>query len=177
MLDACRSGSAVEALGKLVAYRAGEAERKAQMLFARTLGTFLIAASTKQQYALESTDLGHGVLTYTLLAGLGEATVGPLVGKPADLDGDDVVMMRELVQYMEEHVPELTAQYQADKSRGTSAARPRSSSAASLPPQRRLDHQELADVSRVDPDDQLIVLHDWRRRPDPRGLSAHYHQL
>jgi uncharacterized caspase-like protein len=39
-------------------------------VLARSYGVYLIAASTKNQDAFEVKELGHGVLTYTLLTGL-----------------------------------------------------------------------------------------------------------
>ena len=80
-------------------------------LFARTYGTFLIAASTSQQFAMELSDLEHGALAYTMLAGLGNVRSGPLLDQYADLDDDRIVTVRELVRYVEKQVPLLTAQY------------------------------------------------------------------
>ena len=49
----------------------GSPEEKAIKMLARSKGVYLIAASTKQQYAYEVRELGHGVLAYALLLGLG----------------------------------------------------------------------------------------------------------
>lgn len=113
ILDACYSGAAISALGQILASRAAGTHVKAAKLFARTYGTFLIAASTDAQFALEASELGHGVLTYTLLAGLGGIDTGPLANQTADgSPKDNLVTVGELVNYIEEYVPTLTAKYQ-----------------------------------------------------------------
>jgi uncharacterized caspase-like protein len=48
----------------------------------RKEGTFVIAASGVREEAQESGSLGHGVLTYALLAGVKEVTTGPLKDLP-----------------------------------------------------------------------------------------------
>ena len=63
MIDACKSGKLI------LAMRSTEA-RKALVQLARSTGTYIISASTDQQYAAEIKELGHGVFTYTLLEGL-----------------------------------------------------------------------------------------------------------
>jgi len=112
VLDACHSGAAISALGQILASRSAGAHTKAAQLFARVYGTFLIAASTDAQFALEAKEFGHGVLTYTLLAGLGGIDTGPLANQTADLQKDNLVTVGELITYIEEHVPTLTAKYQ-----------------------------------------------------------------
>jgi uncharacterized caspase-like protein len=73
VLDACHSETALPLLAKLAVFRGlGAAEHKAIQMLARATGVHLIAASTKQQYAFEVPELGHGILTYALLSGLGE---------------------------------------------------------------------------------------------------------
>ena len=66
VLDTCGSGGLVEALGTR-----GLAEKRALALLAKSAGSFLIAASSSSQQALETSGLGHGLLTYTLLQALG----------------------------------------------------------------------------------------------------------
>ena len=63
MIDACKSGKLI------LAMRSTEA-RKALVQLARSTGTYIVSASTDQQYAAEIKALGHGVFTYTLLEGL-----------------------------------------------------------------------------------------------------------
>jgi len=97
ILDACASGAAVGILA-----RAPAAERAALEMLARAEGLFIIAASTHQQDAIEIRELGHGVLTYALLSGLGatgETTVPP------------VITVYQLLAYVAQKVPELTTRY------------------------------------------------------------------
>ena len=92
MIDACKSGKLI------LAMRSTEA-RKALVQLARSTGTYIISASTDQQYAAESKDLGHGVFTYTLLEGL--------QGK----GGDKKVTVEGLIHYVKEKLPELTEKH------------------------------------------------------------------
>jgi hypothetical protein len=106
VLDACESGTALPVLAKLVAFRGfGSAERKATQMLARSNGVYLIAASTKQQDAVEVPALGHGVLAYALLSGLGEQ------GEPKASTPEGMVTVYSLLQYVNEQVPELTEKY------------------------------------------------------------------
>lgn len=93
--DACKSG------GSLLAFR-GIAEQKALAMLAKSFGLHVINASTGQQYAMEATDLGHGVLTYSILEGLKGA---------ADANGDRIVTIFELTAFLNERVAQLTNEY------------------------------------------------------------------
>jgi uncharacterized caspase-like protein len=75
-------------------------------MLARANGVRLIAASTKQQYAYEVPELGHGVLTYALLSGLGEK--GP---PQAPTTPEGLVTVLALLQYVNQQVPELTEKH------------------------------------------------------------------
>lgn len=97
LVDACKSGAA------LVAFRGFE-DRKALSQLSRSTGTHVVAASTKDQFAAEVKDLGHGVFTYTLLEGL--------KGKAAG--GSDTVTVRRLMGYIEEQLPEITKKYKQE---------------------------------------------------------------
>jgi uncharacterized caspase-like protein len=97
LVDACKSGAV------LVAFRGFE-DRKALSQLSRSTGTHVVAASTKDQFAAEVKDLGHGVFTYTLLEGL--------KGKAAG--GSDTVTVRKLMGYIEEQLPEITKKYKTD---------------------------------------------------------------
>jgi uncharacterized caspase-like protein len=97
ILDACQSGGALDILG-----RAPAAERAALEMLVRAEGLFIVAASTRQQEAIEVRELGHGVLTYALLSGLG-ATNDPSV--------PPVVTMHQLLTYISQKVPELAARF------------------------------------------------------------------
>jgi hypothetical protein len=107
VLDSCQSGAALNVVAKLVAFRGAEtAERKATQMLARSTGVYLIAASTKDQSAIEATGLKHGILTYVLLQGLGD-TQAP----EAAPNSDGLVTMFSLLQYVNQQVPELTEKY------------------------------------------------------------------
>ncbi len=97
LIDACKSGAA------LVAFRGFE-DRKALSQLSRSTGVHIVAASTKNQFASEVKELGHGVFTYTLLNGLG--------GKAAARG--ETVTVRKLLGYVEEQIPELTKKYKQE---------------------------------------------------------------
>jgi|GEM_PF-452304 len=97
LIDACKSGAA------LLAFRGFE-DRKALSQLSRATGVHVVAASSKDQFAAEVKDLGHGVFTYTLLDGLN--------GKAAS-KGENVTV-RKLMLYIDEQLPELTKKYRQE---------------------------------------------------------------
>ncbi len=97
LIDACKSGAV------LVAFRGFE-DRKALSQLSRSTGVHVIAASTKDQFAAEVKDLGHGVFTYTLLEGLKGKASG----------GTETVTVRKLMGYVEEQLPEITKRYKQE---------------------------------------------------------------
>lgn len=101
VLDSCRSGAAAGVLGKYVAARSGLEEIRSQQLLARSSGTFLIAATQAEDYAYEIPELGHGVLTYSILNSLGKT--GESGGKVTTANG-----LLQSVSYL---VPQLTQKY------------------------------------------------------------------
>jgi WD40 repeat protein len=97
MIDSCKAGA------MLIAMRGFE-DRKALSQLSRSTGVHVIAASTKDQFAAEVKDLGHGVFTYTLLEGLkGQAAVG-----------EKTVTVRKLMTHVENHLPDITAKYRRE---------------------------------------------------------------
>lgn len=92
LIDTCNSGSFSEA----VASR-GVSEKTALGKLARAVGRATIAASSKNQVALEGYE-GHGVFSYTLLQGMN--------GKAADKKGE--ITISQLATFIEETLPELT---------------------------------------------------------------------
>jgi uncharacterized caspase-like protein len=100
ILDACESGTALEVLARTLA-----AQRAALEMLARAEGVFIVAAATRQQEAIEVPELGHGVLTYALLSGLGAT------GTERATSAGGVVTMHGLLQYISRKVPELAARY------------------------------------------------------------------
>ena len=97
LIDACKSGAV------LLAFRGFE-DRKALSQLSRATGVHVVAASSKDQFAAEVKDLGHGVFTYTLLEGL--------KGKAAG-SGENITV-RKLMSYIEEQLPELTKKYKQE---------------------------------------------------------------
>jgi WD40 repeat protein len=97
LIDACKSGAV------LVAFRGFE-DRKALSQLSRSTGVHVIAASTKDQFAAEVKDLGHGVFTYTLLEGLKGKASG----------GGETVTVRKLMGYVEERLPDITKKYKQE---------------------------------------------------------------
>jgi uncharacterized caspase-like protein len=63
-------------------------------------GVVIMAASTGKESSLESPEWKHGAFTLALLEGLGE-------GK-ADINGDNVVNIREIDYYVADRVKALT---------------------------------------------------------------------
>jgi WD40 repeat protein len=100
ILDACESGTALDVLARTLA-----AQRAALEVLARAEGVFVIAAATRQQEAIEIPELGHGVLTYALLSGLGAKGAERATG------AGGVVTMYGLLEYVGRKVPELAARY------------------------------------------------------------------
>ena len=117
VLDACHSGAASSALATLVSRRSSPGLVRAQQRLAHSTGAFLIAASTEAQVAHEIPELGHGVLTYAILKGLGEE--GP---PEAHVDRDGNVTVNTLIQYVSELVPELSDRYHQQRQEVVQAA-------------------------------------------------------
>jgi WD40 repeat protein len=110
ILDACQSEQAVKVLAKMAVLRGPNEERKAIQMLARADGIFVLAASTKQQYASAVPELGHGVLTYALLTALGEK------GEPqAPTDPAGLITILSLLTYVNKAVPELAEKYNRPK--------------------------------------------------------------
>lgn len=94
-IDACQSGSSVEAL----AMRGG-AEEKALAQLSRSSGIHVMASSESQQQSAEITSLNHGVFTYVLL----EALNGKADGAPAD----SKITVYEIKSYIDDQVPDIS---------------------------------------------------------------------
>jgi len=97
LIDACKSGAV------LIAFRGFE-DRKALSQLSRSTGVHIVAASTKDQFAAEVKELGHGVFTYILLEGL----KGKAAGK-----GETVTVLK-LMGYIQEQLPEITKKYKQE---------------------------------------------------------------
>ena len=100
LLDACRAG------GALAAFR-GIEDRKALEQLARSSGIYVVAASTRDQQAIELPQLGHGVFTYVVLKGLeGEAV--------ANQNGRQVTAL-SLLLYIDSKLPEISEKYKTQR--------------------------------------------------------------
>jgi WD40 repeat protein len=97
LLDACKSGAV------LLAFRGFE-DRKALAQLSRATGVHIVAASSKDQFATEVKELGHGIFTYTLLEGLQGKAVA----------SGETITVRKLMSYIEEQLPELTRKYKQE---------------------------------------------------------------
>jgi hypothetical protein len=109
IFDACHSGAAV---GLRRGARDPFAFEGAIETLHRSNGAHTIAAAAAGEEAHELEELGHGVLTYTLLAGLKAVDGGPLAKdaiRPGSPDG--VVNVFEWFSYAASHVPRLTEKY------------------------------------------------------------------
>ena len=101
VLDACQSGGMAEMLVKR-----GNAEEKAIAQLARSTGTYWLTASSSEQFATEFEELGHGLFTFAVLAGLkGEADGG---------SNDKKITVKELSAFLNDKVPELSELYKGE---------------------------------------------------------------
>ncbi len=96
LLDTCHSGTAVSPLKD---YRG----MKSLRLLARSMGVHILAATDRNQFAIELQSLGHGVFTYAVLEGMkGKADTDPQDGQ---------VTAAEIIRYVEDQVPRLSQQF------------------------------------------------------------------
>ncbi|MEI8395251.1 MAG: caspase family protein [Rhodospirillaceae bacterium] len=93
MIDACKSGSLSKAF-------AADADRKDLQMVSRSAGIHVLAATDKDQLAVELTELGHGAFTYTVLQGL--------EGRSS---GESIVRAKSVLSYASENVPVVAFKY------------------------------------------------------------------
>ncbi len=109
ILDTCQSGAAVKMS------RGGRdpfAFRGAVERLGRAQGVFTIAAAAAGEEAKEAKELGHGVLTYALLAGLRAVDGGPLTDQSVRPEGGEAVAdVLGWFQFASGQVPRLTKKY------------------------------------------------------------------
>lgn len=109
ILDTCASGGALD-LGR--SGRNAFAFRGAIESLGKNQGTFTLAASAAGQEAQEIETLGHGVLTYTLLAGLRAVKTGPLQDRwIAPNDPSGLIDVLDWFGFASSQVPKLTERY------------------------------------------------------------------
>jgi hypothetical protein len=97
LLDACYSGTAGGRTFTSLKARTRAAHVDDLFLerLARSKGRAIVTASRPSELSLEVPELGHGLFTYYLLQGLRGA---------ADLNGDAIVSLQELYEYVEQQV-------------------------------------------------------------------------
>ena len=103
--DTCQSGGAI---GIARTARNPFAFRGALERLSRAQGVFTIAATAAGDEAQEVPELGHGVLTYALLAGLGAVDVGPLKKQAIEPKEGKLVEVRDWFSFAQDKVPVLT---------------------------------------------------------------------
>jgi uncharacterized caspase-like protein len=108
IFDTCQSG------GNIALQRTSRnpfAFRGAVERLSRDQGIFTIAATAATSEAQEVPQLGHGVLSYALLAALGAVVGGPLEKQPLKTADDATIGVREWFSYAQDKVPLLTKIY------------------------------------------------------------------
>ncbi len=98
MVDACYSGAGLQAFRKLV-----DTQRRFSRSLSKKLGVVIVAATRKDQEAIELADLGHGLFTYVVTEGLkGEADKKPR---------DSLVSAHEVAVYSVDTIPGYSRKY------------------------------------------------------------------
>jgi Caspase domain len=110
ILDTCNAGGAVQLFslrGRSVDTLRGVTER-----LNRAQGVFVLAAAPANAEAKEPEELGHGVLTYALLAGLRAASAGPLKDEGVTASGrEGVADVLGWLGFASGQVPRLMKRY------------------------------------------------------------------
>jgi len=94
-LDTCYSGAAGGRTFVAKRTRSSQVDDLFLERLTRSKGRAIITASRPAEVSMELPELGHGIFTYYLLAGLNGA---------ADLNGDGIVTVQELYDYVEQQV-------------------------------------------------------------------------
>jgi WD40 repeat protein len=102
VIDACNSGQALETSDEK---RRGPMNSRGLAQLAYEKGMYILTASESFQVARETSELGHGLMTYSLLEGL-EITADKTKLK-ADTDGNSNIFEREWFNFAVERVPQL----------------------------------------------------------------------
>ena len=97
VIDACNSGQALEAEEK----RRGRMNSKGLAQLAYEKGMYILTAAQGYQAALESSQLGHGYLTYALVEEGLKTTAADAMPK------DNLVIVREWFDFAAERVPQM----------------------------------------------------------------------
>ena len=108
IFDTCQSGGTIR-ISRTA--RSPFAFRGALERLSRSQGIFTLAATSATDEAQEVPDLGHGVLTYALLAAMGAVDQGPLRTQPLKRSEEHVVQVRDWFSFAQDKVPRLTSLY------------------------------------------------------------------
>jgi WD40 repeat protein len=112
ILDTCNAGAALKMLEKLRTSKdaPGQLKKEVERLY-RAEGLYTIAAAADKEEAKEVKELGHGVLTYSLLAAFAAVDRGPLKGEGLRPAGGDVVDVDEWFKYASRRMPDVMRVY------------------------------------------------------------------
>jgi hypothetical protein len=109
LLDTCKSGDALGNIDQL------DRDRRVLGIFGGRLGVHFLAGTDKGQLAAELSSLGHGLFTYSLLQALdGKADL-----KPAD----GLISVKEMIDYAEQVVTDLSREQTQTAQRPTAVSR------------------------------------------------------
>jgi WD40 repeat protein len=98
MFDSCYSGAGLKALENLQ-----NSQRHFSRALSKTDGVVVLAATRKDQQAMESTDLGHGLFTYIVNKGIqGAADLHPR---------DQKISAHEIADYSSDTIPTFSKKY------------------------------------------------------------------
>ncbi len=100
LIDSCKSG------GMKRAFEA-DADRRALALVSQQAGVHILAATDKDQFAIELEELGHGAFTHAVLNALGGAA------DTAPRDG--TVTAREVLSFVAVQVPAMAQRYRSEQ--------------------------------------------------------------
>ncbi|CAK0759951.1 putative WD_REPEATS_REGION domain-containing protein [Azospirillaceae bacterium] len=95
LIDACKSGGINQAF-------AADADRKDLHRIGNSAGIHVLAATDKDQFAVELTQLGHGVFTYALLEGLNGKATPP---------SEKLIRAKDVLSYAVQTVPAIASKY------------------------------------------------------------------
>jgi hypothetical protein len=80
--------------------------------FSRAQGVYSLSAAAADELAAEPRELGHSILTYSLLAGMGAVDKGPLTGQAIKTGAGKSVDVLEWFRFAKAQVPGLYEKYE-----------------------------------------------------------------
>ncbi|QDT71730.1 caspase family protein [Lacipirellula limnantheis] len=119
--DTCHSGHAIQLMK---AFDRGASFARAIEDLNRSEGVQIIAAAATDNVTQEVEELGHGILSYALLGGLGAVDHGPLSGKHAPYDTKDgSLSVAKWLMFASDQVSELNKAYRQNDEKPRSQIR------------------------------------------------------